>query len=201
MDKFNIFDDFFYFFKKIIFYIPIVILILGVIIKINQTPQAKKEPPKAMPRPSPTAPSPGEKLDFNGPLICRYSSKTGSVNVFIKNKQIFGERVTGEAASFYLLKNDCLYSWKKGEVDGRRVCGLGSYISVLTAMFSLTAPDAKDLARLIPKTLSDNLIGSDSAVMEALLKSCKKEAINDLKIFEIPQMPWLRPTFPSSALE
>ncbi len=88
-------DDFFRFFSRIIIIIPIIIIIIGLIIKFNQKTEnlniIKYTPtPKTFIAPTMVSKKSLGKIsfDFNGPLVCRFKDKDYEFNAFIKNKKI-----------------------------------------------------------------------------------------------------------------
>jgi len=184
MEKINFFDNIFFSFKKIIFIIPVVILFLGLVLKYNKQPPTQE---KKLPSPVITKSVTSEvKLDLNGPLVCQYSSSTASISAFIKNKQVYGEKIDKET-NFYLLKNDCLYSWQKEDYQGKKVCGLSPYLSLMTITSSFGLSNINSFLSLVPNLGVKDFISSNSAEIEGLVKSCKKEEIIDVQIFKIPE--------------
>lgn len=117
--------------------------------------------------------TPKLNLDLNGPLICQYTSKQSTISALIKNKSVFATKIMGKQETDYLLKGDCLYFWKKGQYSGEKICGLSSYLTLINIKPQFD--------------LSSLPLGSHSAEIQNVIKSCKKKEIKDENIFELPK--------------
>lgn len=87
-------DDFFRSFSKIVIIIPVVIIIIGLIIKYNEKSEKLDFSPTPILKtdfPTPTIINKKEekiKFDFNGPLICYFQDEDYQITAYIKNKKI-----------------------------------------------------------------------------------------------------------------
>ena len=183
--------DFFYGFSKIVFYIPLIIVVLAVILYKTTpaptiVPTISKKPTKQV------------QLNLTGPFVCESSIDGATVSAYIKNKQLFAQKSENKTDKFYLFSGDCFYSWDQTSYQGIKVCGLKSYVGLLTSVPGLN-----------PINIIETMTGkSQTDKWKKLVESCiEKEFSNQLFslpkniVFQPKKMPRLRPTFPSSALE
>lgn len=170
-------DEFFFGFAKIIIFIPLIIFLIGLYVKYSYKPSATKT--ILISQISPTA-TKQKLLDLDGPLICQYSSKEASISAFIKNKQIYGEKIDKLKTNRYLLVNDCLYIWEKDKLVGKKTCGLGQYLNLISFFSSFQTID--NLEKLIPSE-----VASYSAEIKNIIKACEKEQIKNEEIFKVPK--------------
>jgi hypothetical protein len=137
------FDSFFSFVSKAVIIIPIVILILSLLFKFNQT----NKPVSSVQLISPTStPTSKLKIDFNGPLVCRYKNNNQEYDLFVKNRKVNLEiKAAGQTKKY----------------------DLSSYLSLVEGMINSGSTNLDSLA--------SQYLGK-SVNVEALYKeSCKKE--------------------------
>ncbi len=85
-------DEFFSYVSKGVIIVPIIIVILSLIFKYNQSGSISKSlVPTLMPTPVKINKL---KIDFNGPLYCQYKDGGQEYKVFIKDKKVTIETVT-----------------------------------------------------------------------------------------------------------
>lgn len=166
--------------RDVLFYVsratiiaPLIILVLGLFVFVTQ----KKQSPTTSPTPTKT---PKLKtlsdIDLTGPMKCNFSYKDSSVSAQIKNKKVYAEVIDkNEGTTYYLLNEDCLYSWDKIKPGGKKTCGISTLLS-----FSGLLGGMKNIPIL-----------QNDRELDRILRSCKKEGVDNEKIFEIPKKPWL----------
>ena len=138
-------DNFFSFVSKAVIVIPIIIIVLSLLMKLNQNPQKYSN---NIIRPS-TILSPSQSvtkkinLDLNGSFICNYENEKQKYHLSVKNKKINLKITAGSQIKEY---------------------DLSSYASMIQTMFNLDIDRLESMAKpYLPK-------GAD---LETLLKSCK----------------------------
>ncbi len=164
-------DDFFSFVSKAVIVIPIVVVILSLVFRFNQSLPKKNSLINNFSTPS-ILPTPKSefKFDLKGPIVCD--------SLFIKDKKIlFRNKVTN-----YLLNGDCLYSWDEGVLNGDKQCGLSNYVSMAeNYLGSLNIND------LVNNNLVKNFIADKDIDLTGIVKNCKREDVKDDSIFGIPE--------------
>lgn len=184
-------DEFFYYSSKVILSIPIIIVILGLVVKFNQKKEQNSDykskkiistpiiSPKLTAVPKPVK----ENSSFNlqGPLVCRYSSNEASISAYIKNKNIFVKINKKDKGENFLVSGDCLYSWKDNQYTGEKICGIGQYISLVSSLPFIDPSLVLNGELLLDK--SELPIKKEE--FDHLASFCKKEKIND-EIFKPP---------------
>lgn len=168
-------DDFFYYASKVILFFPVVLVILALIFKFNQSDKKVKKVIIPTQRLTPTA-NPVKKnnpLNFNldGPFVCNFSDKKASISAFIKDKKIFIKKQEKESVINFLVNNDCLYLWEDKKYNGDKVCGISSYLSFFENF---------------PSFLKLTNFGFTSDQSLNFLNFCQKKEIENDKIFEVP---------------
>jgi len=180
----NFFDEFFYFISKIVFFLPIFFLILGLIIKFNQEKENKiinnVLTPTLVINIS-SSPKPNNiNFDLKGPLICSFSHNDGSISAYIKEKKIkiiFQEK---EVKSYFLLNNDCFYKWQENQFTGNKSCNVNQYLNLIEVLLKYNKNS------FISFFLKQNeIINFKNEKDFSLDKICKKEDFDD-SFFLIP---------------
>jgi len=188
MEEINL-QKFFYFFSKLILILPLIIIILGLLMKLNQVKTgASKNKTGGL---SVTViPSPLVKklsgFNLKESIICQFSKKNYGISLLLKNKLIFAEIVKDKEIENLLLKDDCYYKWIKGQFSGEKKCGLGTLVSIAETMMSIN-PNAsiEDFIGMIPDAILNKTVLSKEEIKN-FADSCIKQEISN-KIFDIPQ--------------
>jgi len=129
--KSKIFDDFFYFFSKIIIFLPLVFIFIGLILRFNQKKEYnfnKKNLSSVKTFFSPTPKDSNLIFDFDGPWQCFFEMKEATITAYIKNKKIKLELETDLKKSYFLIEKDCFYQWDENQFSGNKSCGVGPYL-------------------------------------------------------------------------
>jgi len=137
--KTKFFDDFFYSFSKIVIFFPIFFIIFGLILKFNQKQKDLTfnknviNPNKisflAIPTISKTT------IDLKGPWRCFFENRQATLDAYIKDRKIKLEIKNDKTQIYFLINNDCVYQWEKGQFSGDKSCGIGSYLSFAESIF------------------------------------------------------------------
>src|SRR3989344_3585123 len=138
-------DDFFSFISKAVIIIPIIILILSLLFKFNRTNKPDSFNYQLVNPTATSIPAAKIKIDFNGPLVCRYKNDDQKYNLFVKNRKIILEVKTGSQTKKY---------------------DLSSYLSFFEGMLN---NGSANLDSLVSQYLGKKVN------FETLLKTCKKE--------------------------
>lgn len=185
--------EIFHFFSRILIFIPIGILIAGIMIRLNQTNKliiSSNESKKAVitQNPSTVAVTPNVQLNLQGPFVCQFSTPDATVSAYIKNKNVSAHIQMKTEISRLLLSNDCVYIWKPTESVGQKICGLSPYISLLG-----TLPINGLLSGGISSGMMANLnimpisVPIKAADIASLINSCKKQDVQDMSVFTMPK--------------
>ncbi len=137
MDE-NSSDKILFYFSRITFIVPIVVIVVGLFLYEFQKPIP---PALYQQRSLTTAPSssttigPKQKLlNVNGSYLCEVSSTESSISAYFKQKKLFIENKNKKTntISYTLYNGGCLYLWNKDVYTGEKVCGLAQYESFLS---------------------------------------------------------------------
>ena len=182
-------DDFFHIVSRILFIVPVVVILIALLTKFSFAPSEIKQGPKISL--SPTMPleiktsSPSAKLNLQGPFQCQLVSPDSSASAFIKERKVYITVNRKETDQHVLLNGDCVYMWGKTGFNGEKVCGVSSYISLAESLFSLNiiSPESlfEQFSSLLPAGEMSNID------MAGILNSCKKEEIKDNTLFAVPK--------------
>ncbi len=173
-------DDFFHIISRFIIVIPIATVIIALIIKFNQpavvSPQKIAVSPTIVSSPSPVV----TQIDLTGPWSCQFSSAAATIAAFIKDKKIAAAIQNGKQTNNIIINGDCFYSYMQGAYSGEKVCGISTYLNLFNVL-PLNMLDnnlLKNVGFNLPLNINDLKKG---------LNSCRKEAIKDESIFDVPK--------------
>ena len=126
-----------------------------------------------------------DKLDLEGPWICDFSSEDASISAYIKDKEIYVKTKRENLADNLLISGDCYYEWQEGILEGKKTCGISSFISIFETMtnFGLISYDA--IFPYISQLAVGDSISTDEADIKRMTDSCEKQVVEDI-VFEIP---------------
>jgi len=183
-------ETFFHYFSKIVIIIPIIIIIVGLIFKYNHQEETIKKkniitPTAIIKQPIATS---SAQFNFQGPLICNFSSPTATISGYIKEKKISAVIVSKKKITNFIYRDDCLYIWDKGSYLGQKVCGLTSYFSIFDIFSKLNILGSNNLISFLSPLVKDFDIALDETEIKNIFNYCKQKEINDLTVFNIPQM-------------
>jgi len=181
--------------SRIIIIFSVVILLVGIIMRFNSSKsinQSHTTNVKSLISPKPQEQvkigTIAAELNLKGPFICHFSSNEATMSGYINNKMVFAQIQNTTKTTNMLLNGDCVYFWQENSHGGEKLCGLGSYVSILGNM---------PLGNLLGGNQFMSLLGNrgqnQSKVplrldhISQVLESCKKEEIKDQAIFMVPK--------------
>jgi len=156
------FDSFFRFIGRYIIFIPIVILIIGLIVRFGFKDVRTQVASKSISA-IPTGGLNTSLLSFNlmGPLSCAGTIDRGTYMVYIANGTGSATLQLDKKTIELRLLNDCVYFWTVGLIQGTKICNVSSYLA-----FIQSSP-------LIGQIMINSLPGKPNMV--GLLQSCEKK--------------------------
>src|SRR3989338_6717730 len=92
MNKDHSLDDFFHFVSRLLFVVPIVMILFALLIKFSLTNPQLKDKKQIFPSPTQTVTktaSLSAKLNLRGPFQCHFDNKDASLSAYIKDRKIF----------------------------------------------------------------------------------------------------------------
>jgi len=169
----NNLDSIFYILSRFVIVVPVVLVIMALIIKFNQskTASVKLSTPKVISPAHQDITNIMSKInfDFNGPSLCSYSSGVASVTAQIKNKRVSGEVNVNGKTNNVIYAGDCIYVWEKNQFSGQKICGIS------TNLITNFLPQIQAMAGSIVN--QTNITG--------FINSCKKQEVGE-EVFKIP---------------
>lgn len=167
--------------SRVIIVFAVITLIAGFIMRFSQN-KPKTQSAAIDEKPVSTIPisTSAAELNLNGPFVCNFSSKEASISAFVKDKNVYAQIKESSKASTILLNGDCLYFWKNFSTDGEKICGLSPYLLLIGNM---------PLGNLLKNNKMLSSFGklSQSDKIPAIFDTCKKQEIQDGKMFTIPK--------------
>ncbi|MBP9690581.1 hypothetical protein KBD81_00715 [Candidatus Woesebacteria bacterium] len=129
--------------------------------------------------------SSGVKFDLDGPLVCDYKDAETTVTVRVLSKNIlvkYAQLQTESGKAFnVLVKDGVLYMWDQGSYEGKKVSGIGQYLSLFDSFSAFTTPDM--ILSMIPQADGKKLSPQQ---VSGLKDSCSPEKVDET-IFVIPK--------------
>ncbi len=181
-------ENIFGFLSKLTIIIPLVIIVVVLLIKINQKNKAfflPQDTKKVTPTLINMEASSGAKFNLTGPLTCHSNTSSASISAYIKNKNIFVKKDSEGKAENYLVTGDCFYHWDKDKFIGEKTCGLSSLLPFADLLTNLNLVSLDSLMKFFPQIEGDSTISSNEAYITNLVKSCQKQEVDD-RIFIVP---------------
>lgn len=162
-------DSFFSFVSKAVIVIPIIIFVFSLFFKFATPKNSALLSNSVTPTVTPVIQKNTIKFDLKGPIVCDA--------LFIQDKKVlFKNKLTN-----YLLNGDCLYIWESGKTNGEIKCGLSNNVKMAENFLAYFSIDD-----LISNNLVKDLIKNKDINLGSVVKSCKRKAIKDNSIFNIP---------------
>lgn len=182
-------DDFFHIASRILFIIPVIVILIALLTKFSFAPSETKQEQKVTI--FPTKPievqesSASAKINLQGPFRCQFVSPDASASAFIKERKVYITVNRKGTDQNVLLNGDCVYMWGKTGFNGEKVCGISSYISLGESLLSLNIISPESLFEQFGSLLPAGEIPNID--ISSVLNSCKKEEIKDDTLFTIPK--------------
>lgn len=145
--------------KKTIIVLPIVLILIAAVLKIN----AKKEQYLTMAtfKPVPTIAIPTDMpedrvfIDLKGPASCKATTQGFAVSALIKDNHI-AATIVGKNTRKYVLNDECLYSWTMNETKGVKKCDIAKIMPMIKTLASLKLLSINDMIAAISKLNDTN---------------------------------------------
>lgn len=188
MENNNDLIDIFLIVSRIILLAPIIVIIVGLILRFNQK-EARLGTmqtiitPTVFNSPTPTPKSSPVKLDLNGPFVCQGEIDQASVSAFIKDKKIRLIVKKKSQTENILLLEDCYYKWSDSQFTGEKICGLSPLIQIADTMMQF---GGSSFSRLINQLGIGGAMTKNNDQITAMANACKKQTIIDNNAFTPP---------------
>ena len=186
--------DFFSSASRFILFVPVVILSVGIIIKLDllksqsdvglkKTYPTSIEVKEMSVTPLPTLET-TLSITFNPtqPFACISSGKEATIEAYRKDREVFIQASKDNKEYFFLVHNDCFYQWERQAFGGRMLCGVNQYINLIDSM---NMSGNANIGSLI-NTIQDKNIHFSTQEMQTILNSCKNTAVIPEKVFRVP---------------
>jgi len=184
MKKTEFLEDFFSSYAKIVLFIPLVILIIGLFLRLTENKTIKQDlaliSPTATIKKSITPTVSKIKIDLEGPFVCQINTSEASISAFVEKQKVFVQLQEKEAVKNYLFSGDCLYSWEEKKYTGEKICGLGQYLPLLNNLTSLNLD-------FVSQLIGNQMPLKDFSINQ-LFSQCRKEEITNKEIFKLPSL-------------
>ncbi len=184
MDGFNP-HRFFGYFAKIIPILPIIIILLGLILKFSEP--KKIILPSIVPTPSvrPKADKEDFQFNLNDAFSCNFEKKDYEAKLFNKNKTVLFEIKKTAVTEYFLLKGDCYYTWINGQFSGEKKCGLTPlFLTLETFMAMNPGFKPEDFVKMVPAEILTRINLTESEIKK-FVNSCLKTDVDMTKL-ELP---------------
>ncbi len=132
--------------------------------------------------PAPTGAHGLLQIDYNNPIICNYQSKDSSISAQIDTAGIAATVISGKVTEKYSIQGDCLYTWLPPSMNGKKKCGIGTYISIGRQLLSSGIGSIDSLTGTL-----ESLKSASNIDVKAVLKSCKNVKAIGKEAFSIPK--------------
>jgi len=179
--KNKVFDDFFYFFSKIVIFLPLFLIIISLILEFNQKQRHLPSNQNPFSKKMSFLPSPKISkisIDLKGPWQCLLKNDKTSIAAYIKDRKIKIEVKNDKGKSYFLIENDCLYQWSEDQSSGNKSCGIGPYLNLTESIIKNNSPVFFDSFFRPFKE-----VNQESSSLKSI---CKKENVEE-NIFKLPK--------------
>ena len=190
--------------------IPIVIIALALVYKLNQSAEVTYKQNQTYPTPViPTlrplnqvtgATSSAQiQLDLQGPYSCVYKTPDKeNYTLAIANKKVSFSMQSATSSTDFWLSGDCLYARDNAARFGKKTCGLSQVISMieLASKFGggLPIESIGDFLKMGEQVSGEESVKISEASMQKLLTTCKKVPVDE-KVFMPPtNITFVEPT-------
>lgn len=123
-----------------------------------------------------------KKLNYNLPLICNYHTNNSTISASLKDASAAVIVAQDAQEKRYVLEGDCIFSWEKKAVVGKKQCGVGQYLGIARQLLGSGLASADSLGVLA--TQAGKSIPFD---IGSLLQSCKNVKDVEKEKFLIPK--------------
>jgi len=175
--------------SKVIIFIPIVVVIIGLIYRFNQPQNVNPKTQNQNLNPKSNQAQDNNKskitIDLKGPLVCNGKIDDLTVSAFIKDKKIKAVFDQKNIKNNILLNGDCYYYWLTGQYTGEKVCGLSAIVGLVETMINFGGFNLDLVTSQLLNFGIDQKIATNEAKITELIQNCQKKNIDD-KVFELP---------------
>ncbi len=166
----NQIHDFFSGFAKLVYVIPVLILLLGLYIRYGsqQDDYKPKQSVSFNPTHIPAVSSPKKQNTFipTKSFTCRLDDKIASMSAYRNGRHIKFEMRRNAETTTYLVDDDCLYTWKSGVNKGQKQCGVNQQIDIVDMLLSSGMVQTDSLIDFVPTDIVP-------AEITKFIKTCK----------------------------
>lgn len=193
MDE-SVLDKIFSALSKVIIVVPIVVVVVALFLKFNQSVPSKSKQktndisviPTLKPVQNQALRVTGSPFNLTGPLFCTVKTEESTVSAYIKDKKVLVNNVGKDMTNHILLSGDCVYNWEAGKYSGEKLCGVGQYVNLFTQFSQFGLVGTNSISSMIEQFGGSAKLGSREADLKNLLNACQTKEIEDMKIFEVP---------------
>ncbi|MBI4226131.1 hypothetical protein HY612_03385 [Candidatus Roizmanbacteria bacterium] len=193
-------DDIFHIVSRFTIIVPIIVVLFAIFLKFSSggtrqksfidykltiTPIRSKKPLDGLNTSKKSSSS--ARFNLIGPLNCFFSTDTATISANIKDKKIYLRIDEKKEVQNYLLRDDCVYIWRKGNYSGEKICGISQQIGMIEGLLSSNFLDPSFIFGSLDQVLALSSIGKSQDALKSVLNSCKKEEIQSLVQFDIPK--------------
>lgn len=182
--------DFFHTFSRIIIVLPFIIIIFAIILKVSKSDTVmtgQSAAPLVTPATIMSTSQSNASINLQKPSLCSFQTKEASWSAFIRNRMIKVINTNNITTSYYLLKNDCFYTWEKNKYSGEKMCGVGQFVSVGENLVN-SGLMSEDMFNIMQSQLKINVpLSIQYSDIQKIISSCKSSSDIPLSQFELPK--------------
>jgi len=190
----NFLGEFFGSASRYILFVPVIILLAGVVIKLDSvkknndvtlqkvsSPQGteKEKDPQKLPTAIPTL-----FIAFNPTksFACLTSEKEATVEAYRRDTEIYIQVDKDKKDYFFLIHKDCFYQWEKQASGGSMFCGVNQYVNIFDSMYMSGNVNINSLI----DTFQDKNTHLSMQEIQTIINSCRNSTTIPEKVFKIP---------------
>jgi len=160
-------EKFFYRVSKVIIFVPLAIMVLGLLFKLGKTADMLGKIKSASDEVAlKITETPKKKLDFDldGPYYCSYRDETITIEAYVKNRRVKATVTENSKSDRYLLDGDTVF------INDTKIPYMGGYIALLENMIETDVDKLKEIwSSYFPKNPD----------IEEVIGSCRKMDFED----------------------
>ncbi len=179
---------FFWYVSRASIIIPLIVIGLALILKIDQVKNSKNKEQSGMPivitpKLKPPTPIPEEikpnSINLTKSQKCVIMNSAGAVmSVYISSGNYYAQYAAASTKSSgnILIKGDCVYKWQSGASTGEQTCGVTNYIKALTLLSDNGMLDKKNFTEAVVRFGNDSKLVSSFAGSDPV---CEEQKISE----------------------
>lgn len=152
----------FWYISRATIIIPLVVIVLTFIIKVDQVKQSRRtkrtqaNAASQTPTPTPQQDNSAVSIDLSISQICTFDTESGSSGMISISPEAVAatiHRNTNDKAETRrgLYVDDCAYTWLEGELKGVKKCGIGKMVQVMRTMSAMGLLDVRSILETLGK--------------------------------------------------